>query len=213
MAAEGLDWANLDAVWISHFHLDHCGGIFPLLFGLKYAPETQSRTKPLTIFARTGFRKLFERINAAGDYRLEKQPFPFSIIEVEPIRRFEILPGITAAIFDTPHTDESAAILVEESDTASIVYSSDTGFDPALATFAKNVGLFLLECSFIRNKPVASHLELSEAMHLVRRAGPKRALLTHFYPEWDEADFDRAVAEFEPQCEILAASDGMRLEI
>ena len=29
MAQEGLDWAGLDAVWISHFHLDHSGGLAP----------------------------------------------------------------------------------------------------------------------------------------------------------------------------------------
>jgi ribonuclease BN (tRNA processing enzyme) len=23
---EGLDWASLDSIWISHFHMDHVGG-------------------------------------------------------------------------------------------------------------------------------------------------------------------------------------------
>ena len=30
-AEEGCDWAALDAVWISHFHLDHVGGLARLL--------------------------------------------------------------------------------------------------------------------------------------------------------------------------------------
>ena len=42
MAQENLDWANLDAIWISHFHLDHVGGVPAFLFGTKYAPETQN---------------------------------------------------------------------------------------------------------------------------------------------------------------------------
>nr|MDQ5839388.1 MBL fold metallo-hydrolase [Acidobacteriota bacterium] len=25
MAEEGCDWPNLDAIWVSHFHLDHVG--------------------------------------------------------------------------------------------------------------------------------------------------------------------------------------------
>ncbi len=29
MAQEQLDWANLDAIWISHLHLDHCAGLAP----------------------------------------------------------------------------------------------------------------------------------------------------------------------------------------
>src|SRR5215831_7763979 len=56
MAEEGLDWPNLDAIWISHLHLDHCGGLAPLLFGTKWAPQTQSRRKPLTIFGCAGLR-------------------------------------------------------------------------------------------------------------------------------------------------------------
>src|SRR5688572_24978397 len=58
MAAEHCDWANLDAIWISHFHLDHCGGFAPFLFGTKYAPDTQSRTKPLRVFGPRGLRQL-----------------------------------------------------------------------------------------------------------------------------------------------------------
>src|SRR5918993_2174380 len=58
MAEEALDWTNLDAIWISHFHLDHMGGLAPFLFGVKWAPQTQSRTKPLRIYGPLGFSKI-----------------------------------------------------------------------------------------------------------------------------------------------------------
>ena len=74
VAEEGLDWPNLDAVWISHFHLDHFGGLAPFLFGTKYAAETQSRTKPLRILGPEGLEALFRKIDAANDYRLTEQP-------------------------------------------------------------------------------------------------------------------------------------------
>ena len=43
MAQERLDWVNLDAIWVSHFHLDHVGGLAPFLFGTKHAPQTHAR--------------------------------------------------------------------------------------------------------------------------------------------------------------------------
>src|SRR3954470_17406545 len=56
MAREGLDWPELDAIWISHFHIDHCGGLGPLLAGSKHAPAIGGRTKPLRIFGPAGIK-------------------------------------------------------------------------------------------------------------------------------------------------------------
>src|SRR5919199_2601888 len=75
MGQEGLDWASLDAIWISHFHLDHVGGLAPFLFGTKYAPQTQGRRKPLAIYGPRGLEKLFQAFDRANDYGLTKQPF------------------------------------------------------------------------------------------------------------------------------------------
>src|SRR5215208_4641425 len=104
MAEEGCDWADLDAVWISHFHLDHVGGLAPFLFGTKHAPQTRNRRKPLTIFGGRGLEKLFRAFDEANSYNLLKQPFPVEIREVAPRSRFELLPGLQAQTFSTPHT-------------------------------------------------------------------------------------------------------------
>lgn len=212
-AQENLDWANLDAIWISHFHLDHVGGLAPFLFGAKYAPETQARKKPLRIFGANGLRKLVENFDAANDYNLFKQPFPLEIIEVEPLEKFEILPEAQAVALETPHTKESLAIHIKDKSDRTLVYTADTGFDKTLRTFAREVDLFVTECSFFKNKPVEIHLELEEAMYLIRRAKPKKAVLTHLYPEWDKVDFEREIAKYSPSCEIIKAEDGLRLEL
>ncbi len=213
MAQENLDWANLDAIWISHFHLDHCGGLFPFLFSTKHAPETQNRTKTLKIFGAKGLRQLIESVDAANNYNLLKQPFPVEIIEVEAYQKFEILPEIQADVLKTPHTDDSFAIRIIDENEKTFVFTSDTGFSKPLATFAAKADLFVLECSFFKNKPVELHLELSEAMYLIHRARPKKAMLTHFYAEWDTVDFAAEVEKFEPLCEVIEAKDGLRLEM
>ncbi|HYG83240.1 MAG TPA: ribonuclease Z, partial [Pyrinomonadaceae bacterium] len=110
MAEERLDWVNLDAVWISHFHLDHVGGLAPLLFGTKHAPQTKGRLKPLLIYGGRGLKKLVRAFDEANDYGLMKQPFPVEVREVAPRTEFELLPGLAAKTFSTPHTRESLAL-------------------------------------------------------------------------------------------------------
>ncbi len=212
MAELGLDWSGLDAIWVSHFHLDHFGGLAPYLFGVKHAAETRERTKPLKIFGGAGLEELIRKIDDAGGYRLLEQRFAIEVTEVSALEPFEILPGVEAVAMKTPHTDASHAIHIRDGE-ATMVFTADTGFDTCIAGLAGGVGLFVLECSFVRDKPVELHLELAEAMHLIRRAAPRRAMLTHFYPEWDEIDFAEVVAAFHPPCEVIAAADGLRVEI
>jgi ribonuclease BN (tRNA processing enzyme) len=212
MAEEGLEWPALDAIWASHFHLDHVGGLAPFLFGTKWAPQTRNRSRPLKIFGPDGTRAWLDAIDGANNYRLLQQAFSIEVIEVAAGAEFEALPSLRARTLSTPHTDESLAIRLIEADESSFVYTSDTGYAEELADFARGVDLLLMECSFRRNKPMQTHLDLAEAMRLAQIANPKRVLLTHLYPEWDGRDL---VAEAKALWtgETIAAVDGLRLEV
>ncbi|MFN2499666.1 MAG: MBL fold metallo-hydrolase [Pyrinomonadaceae bacterium] len=212
MAQEQLDWANLDAIWISHLHLDHCAGLAPLLFTTRSAPQTQARRKPLTVFGAAGFKRLLQAIDEANNYDLLRQPFPVHLIEVEPGTEFEILPGVIARTFSTPHTKESQAIRLLDKKGSIIVYTSDTGFSKDLATFANGADLLLIECSFYKDKPVDTHLELREAMQIAETCAPGKIMLGHLYSNWDGIDLAGKAKLLWPG-ETLEAVDGLRLEI
>src|SRR6266850_3761653 len=92
MAQEAVDWPNLDAIWISHLHLDHCGGLSSFLFGTKYAPQTQARRKPLRIYGCQGIGNLLKAIDESNNYGLFNQPFPIELHEVsEDNTDFELM--------------------------------------------------------------------------------------------------------------------------
>jgi ribonuclease BN (tRNA processing enzyme) len=212
MAQERLDWVGLDAIWISHFHLDHVGGLAPLLFGTKHAPQMRERRKPLRVFGPEGLEKLFDTFDEAYDYNLRKQPFPLEFHEVSPRAPFEILRGARAEAFSTPHTAESLALRVEDESGATLVYTSDTGYTEALGTFADRADLFLMECSFPFDKPVETHLELKDATRLADISGARRVMLAHLYPEWDELDLETEARKLWIG-ETIEARDGLKIEI
>ena len=212
MAEENLEWWDIDAIWISHFHLDHCAGIAPFLFATRNASAAKNRTKPLKFFGAPGLRQLIQHFDDAGNNKLLDQHFPIEIIEIDPLETFEILDGVEAVAHSTPHTPDSHAIHLREKD-STLVFSSDTGFDETLATFARRVDLFIVEASFFKEKLTDKHLNLEEASHLIRRAEPKRAMLTHFYAEWDDVNFEKEVERLKPTCEVLEAVDGLKVAI
>ncbi len=211
--AEGLDWASLDSIWISHFHLDHCGGLAPLLAGIKHSEKMKTRTKPLRIFGAAGLRRLLEGFDDVNNYKLFEQPFPLEMIEIEPLEKFAILPGLEAVAMETPHTDESKALHLRDSDGSTLVYTADTGFTETLAAFARKVDLLVIEASYPNSKPVEKHLELEEAIYIIRKAEPKRAVLTHLYPQWDDFDLRKWLIQHSPGCEVLQATDGLKVSI
>lgn len=212
MAREDCDWANLDAIWVSHFHFDHFGGLAPFLFGMKHAPQTQNRTKPLVIYGPKGLQRVFNIIDAANNYRLLEQPFQVIFQEVQHGEVFEILPELAAQAFKTLHNDESLALCVDNGN-SSLVYTSDTGFDERLIEFVYGVELLLIECSFVYEKPIRKHLNLAEAIHIANQAKVKNVLLTHLYPEWDNVDIEREIVNQNPTCYVYVASDGLLLEV
>jgi ribonuclease BN (tRNA processing enzyme) len=215
MAQENLDWMNLDAIWISHLHLDHCGGLAPFLFGIKNAPRIEQRTKPLRIFGCEGIKKLLQAIDESHNYKLFQQRFAIETQEIMPrdaANFFEIIMGVKAETISTPHRRESLAISLTDTNGATVVYSSDTGYSEDVALFSRGADLLILECSFYRDKSIATHLELADAMRMAQIAEPRTLVLTHLYPEWDAVDLEGEAMKLWSG-ETIAARDGLRLEI
>ena len=104
LAEERLDWIELDAVWISHYHWDHFAGLPALIFGLKSATKVQQRTKKLSIFGGKGFRHLLDSINALNSFKLLDQSFPIEVAEVNRDAPFHLAPETLACVMQTPHT-------------------------------------------------------------------------------------------------------------
>jgi len=135
------------------------------------------------------------------------------LIEIESLTEFDLFDGIRVVTSSTPHTIESHAIRLSNTNGKSIVFSSDTGFSKPLGSFAMDADLFLVECSYVKNKPVDGHLELVDAVHLARYSRARKTVITHLYPEWESVNFNEEMEKIGAGIDLTQAYDGLKLEI
>ena len=107
MAAENLDWINLDAIWISHLHLDHCAGLAPFLFGIKWAKGIDRRQKPLRIFGCQGIEKLRATFASFAQVRISDRSLIWNSDLIETLELENLLLQATATIHSAANRTES----------------------------------------------------------------------------------------------------------
>ena len=173
--AEMMDPGSLDAVILSHTHIDHCADVLALFAYMAYGP---SGPIPIPVYAPEGTRDHLAAFARAGDDHVFHQVLDFREQE----------PGDEAWIGDA-HITFGAAIhpvpaLVTRFDIGdeSLVYSGDTGPGGDLANLANNASLLLVEASLqgLRGpKTFLHHLTAVDAGELAAWAGVDRLVLTH----------------------------------
>jgi ribonuclease BN (tRNA processing enzyme) len=196
---EGFTVDDVDGVMITHFHVDHTADLSTFLFACNYGATV--RRKPLAIVGGQGIVRFFRGLKAVypwiapKSYRLTLHSLPTGSLEVE---------GATIETTRVNHRRESIAVKITEKG-KSVVFSGDTAYSRNLERIAGGVDLLVAECAFPhRNSEGHSNLTVVEKM--VSRAQPRRVILTHLYPEWD--DYPGVL-----HTPCLLGEDGMEMEV
>ena len=179
---------DLDYIVYSHFHPDHSAELVPLIFATKY-PDGNRRQFPLTIIAGRGLTDFFAGLKAVYWEWIELADGLFKFVELDnrfnDSRNFNNF-AIESAPVD--HNPESVAYRITGADGSSVVYSGDTDFSENLIELAKDADLLICESALPDNKRVKGHLTPSMAGEMATRAGVKKLVLTHFYPDCESVD-------------------------
>ncbi len=171
-------WPQVDAVVITHWHLDHWGDLVPWVWGNMVGPgrgrrhpelwvPPEGRDRVRDFGSRLGWDEMFETTFDVRDYR-EDEPFTIGGLTVTAHR----LPHYTLLTFGLRVTNGSS----------SLAYSGDSGPDEGLAELARAVDLFVCEATLERGEldgRPRGHLSADEAVAEFRASGARRLLLTH----------------------------------
>ena len=170
----------IDAILISHFHLDHFGGV---PFFVLDAQLVARRTRPLTIAGPPGLRVWFDRLFASAFPGDRKLPFELTFHEVEIGARNRIH-KLAFTPFHVRHDDKVGPCLAYrmELEGKTLCYSGDTEWTDILLETARGADLFICEC-YMFEKVVRTHLSRSTLRAKLPVIGAKRVVLTHMGEE------------------------------
>jgi ribonuclease BN (tRNA processing enzyme) len=201
------DIYDVDAVLLSHLHVDHCIDLCSYYVARKYRPDGPARRIP--VFGPSG-----TAARMAAAYGLPETPgmndefnFVRHAADATAIGPFTVTTARVA------HPVPTYAMRVTAGG-RTLVYSGDTGPTPALVDLARGADLALFEASFVDrpDNPTDLHLTGGEAAEHARAAGVQRLVLTHLVA-WNDTEQVRAEAAAVYDGELLVAQPGLSLEV
>jgi ribonuclease BN (tRNA processing enzyme) len=169
---------QVDAVFISHGHPDHCVDLNPLL---RARVLREDPAAALPVYALPG---ALDAVLALD--RPEMLAGALELTELSPGGRLEIGP-FQARTRLLPHSVPNVGVRLAAGE-AALAYTGDCGPSPLIAELALQADLLLAEASYVDLVPEDSRGYLSSASQAGRRAsqaGAGRLLLTHLLPGTD----------------------------
>jgi ribonuclease BN (tRNA processing enzyme) len=191
------DYTEIDAVVISHLHADHMLDLVPYAYALTYAPRQQPVPVPPwpgtdnparpRLIAPPGAAEMFRRIVGSwGNEDLVDNAF--AIEEYAPNSTPEV-GGLRLRFGEVQHFTETYAVEISaRANGGRFTFGADCRPGDDLVRFAEGTDLLLIEATLPRPERtgVRGHLTPEEAGDHARRAGAKRAVLTHISDELDQ---------------------------
>ena len=177
LRAAGVSIFELDRVFLTHYHLDHCLDLASLLFALRIPDPV--RMKPLAVYGPPGLKQLYRRLNGAFHGWLAPRAYPLWLKELkETSLKFR---GAAVTSRWMRHSTPALGYRLEAGGKR-IAYSGDTDVCDNIVELGRNAHLLILECSMTDERKAAGHLTPTECGRIAEAANCRHLVLTHFYP-------------------------------
>jgi ribonuclease BN (tRNA processing enzyme) len=196
---------QVDAVFISHGHPDHCADLNPLLRARALRDDPPA---PLPVYSLPGALDAVLALDRPGmltDAYVLHEFTAGSRLDIGPFRAQTRL---------LPHTVPNAGIRLTAGGRV-LAYTGDTGPSPDVVDLARGADLLLAEATYVDQVPEDSRRYLTSARQAgqqARNAEARHLLLTHLQPGTD-ATAAQAAARAEYDGEIGVATSGLIFDL
>lgn len=204
---ESTDARQIDAVFVTHRHPDHCADLNPLLRARVFRDDAPA-TSALPVYAPpdalTAVLALDQSPTMDGSYLLHEF-LPGSSLQIGPFAAQTRL---------LPHFVPNAGVRLTAGGVA-LMYTGDTGPAPDVVELARDAELMLAEASYVDAVPEDMRQHLTSARQAGRQAteaGVRRLLLTHLMPGTDPGEARAAAAEAYSG-ELATATAGLVIDV
>jgi ribonuclease BN (tRNA processing enzyme) len=168
-------WPRVDAIVITHFHLDHWGDVVPWAFGGLFGAGRE--VPPPELWLPRGGREVI--------HGLDPVLYANAILELFPVHEYEEETSFRAAGFDLiayrmlHYALESYGLRVSDGN-RTLAYSADSAPCDGLVELARGADLFLCEATLAQPEVgIRGHLTAEEALDASSAAGAKRFVVIH----------------------------------
>lgn len=172
----GLDPGDIAAVFVSHLHGDHFGGLpFLVLDG-----QFSRRTRPLTIVGPPGTA---ERLAEAMEClfpgsQAARRRFETSAIELGPESTTTVA-GVRVSTWPARHPSGAPALILRlDLAGRTIAYTGDTAWTSAIADAAADADLLIAEAYYL-DKEIPHHLSHADLLARRHQLTARRIVVTH----------------------------------
>lgn len=210
-----IDFRTLDAILITHLHLDHTLDLGAYRFALAYNPQPPAGSIPL--WMPPGGRAFLDAFAAPfADLGEEPQFFTrvFSVAEYDPSGEISV-GDATIRFLKTVHYRPCWAMRVSAPGSGDFVFTADAGPATPFFPFIEGCQAMAAESGTLDDEGETfaerGHLTPEEAGALAKRAGAETLLLTHLWEEHGlDVYRDRAEAAFGGP--VVVARPGVSIE-
>lgn len=175
-----LDPTLLDAVFVTHPHVDHFADIYALQAALRYAPS--GAMPPLPLYLPEGlFARMGAVLSTRGAAELASAFTPHDLAEAVPVR----VGDLTVTPLPVEHVSPTYALRVE-ADGVRLAYTADCMPGEAAERAAEGASLLVADATLPpAYEGRAPHMTSSQAAGLAARAGARTLVLSHLWPSVD----------------------------